>query len=90
MKCLEWPQRIRPVRDGMILYRGSSMSQIKNAVRRPNHTVPPGRAFSLTRSRHFMPGYHHPVPPGRRPALPSRIAPFAVSPVRRVAGSPVR
>jgi hypothetical protein len=37
----------------------------KSAVCRPNHTVPLGRAFSLTSSRHFMPGYPHSVPPGR-------------------------
>ena len=37
----------------------------KSAVCRPNHTVPLGRALSLTSSRHFMPGYPHSVPPGR-------------------------
>jgi hypothetical protein len=70
MKCLEWAQqRIRPFRDGVISQRGSIMPQIKSAVCRPNHTVPLGRAFSLTPSRHFMPGYPHSVPP-RRSACP--------------------
>ena len=53
----------------------------KSAVCRPNHTVPLGRALSLTSSRHFMLGYLHSVPSGRR-RLSLR------SPMRRYADTP--